>query len=515
MRHQHPEEQPVGDATLQLPEIISALSFALDLTEGADPGHAIRSTLLGMRIGIAMGLPQSLLSPLFYALQLKDVGCSSNAARVAQLFGGDDRQAKAVTKLTDWTALLHAATGHTGDRSRWRELADGLRAASGNVRRLWSVVLPGQTLLSKLRRFADLGKTTETNTHELINLRCDRGASILRKLRMNDLSCESVRHLDEHWDGSGYPEGLAGEAIPVLARISAVAQNLDVFASAKGTEQSIRILGRRSGSWFDPEVVKVAVALHKGGLLWDACEPGCPVERTRRSVVALSPESSADLRADQVDAICEAFADVVDAKSPFTFRHSVGVTETVVALAKELQFPASGQKLLQRAALLHDLGKLGVSNSILDKPGKLTPEEHKAVLSHPGMSRTILDRITGFGELARIAGEHHERLDGSGYPLGLESSQLCLESRVLALADFFTALIEDRPYRGPLSLDKALDILRQHVPHQLDSVVFEALEVVVDRWRSDLPDVFKYRAPAIDSQMPPAGAILGTDALRA
>ena len=477
-------------ADLRLPEIISALSFALDLTEGADPGHAVRSTLLGMRLGVALGLPRDTLAALFYALQLKDVGCSSNAARVATLFGGDDRNAKAMTKLSDWTGLLQRAPGQATMSARLHDFAAGLKAAPRNAYRLWSVVLPGQGARQKLLRIMRLGKTTETNTRELINLRCDRGASILRKLRMSDLSCESVRHLDEHWDGSGYPEGLKGESIPILARISAIAQHLDVFASAHGTEASIRTLRRRKGTWFDPEIVSVAIALHRGGLLWDACEPGCPVERTRRAVVSLSPENPAALRAEQVDAICEAFADVVDAKSPFTFRHSVGVTETVLALAQELHLPACQQKVLQRAALLHDLGKLGVPNSILDKQGKLTAEERAVVLLHPGMSRTILDRVTGFGELARIAGEHHERLDGSGYPNQLTAAQLCLESRVLALADCFAALVEERPYRGPLPLGEALEILRKDVPHKLDALVFEALVNVVARWSTALPSVF-------------------------
>ena len=487
---------------MQLPEIISALSFALDLTEGADPGHSVRSTLLGMRIGIALGLSRSEQAALFYSLQLKDVGCSSNAARVAHLFGGDDRQTKAALKLTDWTGLLHATTGRQHARARWRDVLEGLRSAPRNAHRIWSVVLPQGGFLGKLSRLAELGRDTDANTHELINLRCDRGASILRKLRMSDLACESVRHLDEHWDGSGYPEGLAGLSIPALSRISAVAQNLDIFASAQGIEHSLRTLQRRSGSWFDPEVVSAAVALHKTGLLWDACEPGSPVERTRRAAVNLSPDEPAALHPDQVDAICEAFADVVDAKSPFTFRHSVGVTETAVALARELQFSPAQHKLLQRVALLHDLGKLGVPNSILDKPGRLTPEERQTVLLHPGMSRTILDRITGFGELALIAGQHHERLDGSGYPLGLGASQLGMESRVLAMADFFTALIEERPYRGPLPLEQALAIVKNDVPHKLDGTIFGALEAVVARWHTDMPEVFRSRTTALTASAP-------------
>jgi putative nucleotidyltransferase with HDIG domain len=480
MRQQR-ARKPVEEVEIQLPEITSALSFALDLTEGADPGHALRSVLLGMRIGVALGLPHAMLSPLYYALQLKDVGCSSNAARMAQLFGGDDRDAKAMTKLTDWTGLLNAGSGHTSLRERMADLAAGVRVAPRNAERLWSVVLPGGSVRARIQRIAELGKNTDANTRELIKLRCDRGASILRKLRMSDLACESVRHLDERWDGSGYPDGLSGHTIPVLARIAAIAQNLDVFATAHGVDASIATLGRRSGTWFDPEIVKTVAALHHSGSFWTDCEPGCSVEQTRQAALDLSPEAPYALRADEIDAICEAFADVVDAKSPFTFRHSLGVTEAAVALARELGLSPVRQKLLQRAGLLHDLGKLGVSNSILDKPGPLTPQERQVIGAHPGMTRKILSRITGFAEIARVAGEHHERLDGSGYPDRLPASALCLESRVLAMADCFAALAEERPYRSALPTDRVLELLRSSIPTRLDPEVFAALEGVVGR----------------------------------
>ncbi len=488
-----------ADVCLQLPEIISALSFALDLTEGAVPGHGVRSTLLGMRLGMAIGLPQRTLGSLYYSLQLKDIGCSSNAARMAQLFGGDDRTAKAVSKLTDWTGLLSFFSGNSSPRERLVSLADGLWAVPHNARMLWDVVMPGAGRGTRLQRIAQLGKDREVNTREMMDLRCDRGASILHKLDMGEMACESVRHLDEHWDGSGYPAGLSGEAIPLLARIAAIAQNLDAFASAHGIEASLRTLHRRSGTWFDPELVRATLALHKQKILWKDCEPGCPVERTRLHAVRLSPEISVNLQPDQIDAICEAFADVVDAKSPFTFRHSVGVAEVAAALSQEIGLSQPRQELLRRAGLLHDLGKLGVSNSILDKPGKLTPEEREIIAGHPEMSRTILSRITGFEDLARIAGEHHEKLDGSGYPHGLTAAQLSLESRLLTLSDCFAAIAEDRPYRGPVPLPQVLQILRNEVPHKLDPDLFSALEAVVARWGDALPAVFEQTSSSTGS----------------
>lgn len=494
--------QPHAAYPIKLPEIISALSFALDLTEGADPGHAVRSTLLGMRLGMLLGLPTDLLASLYYALQLKDIGCSSNAERMAQLFGGDDRSAKAVSKLTDWTGLFSPFSGTGTARERALSFADGLRAVPRNTRLLWQVVLPEASRGERLRRLSQLGKDRERNLCEMLSLRCDRGAMILRKLRMSDSTCAAVRHLDEHWDGSGYPGGLQGEAIPLLARIAAVAQTLDVFATAQGVEEAVRTLQRRSGTWFDPELVKAASALHKQRLLWTDCEPGCTVETTRATAVSLSPETSVALHADQIDTICEAFADVVDAKSPFTFRHSLGVAEVAHALSGEIGLAAPQQQSLRRVGLLHDLGKLGISNSILDKPGQLTPAERQLVNEHPAMSRTILGRISGFEDLARIAGQHHERLDGTGYPDRLVGSDLSLESRLLSLSDCFTALAEDRPYRGPLPLPEVLAILRKDAPQKLDADLLCALEGLVQRWGDTLPAVFQPEEACSSCELP-------------
>jgi putative nucleotidyltransferase with HDIG domain len=498
---------------LRLPEIISALSFALDLTEGAVPGHALRSTLLGMRIGEAMGLPETLRSQLFYALQLKDIGCSSNAARVAQMFAGDDRAAKAMSKLTDWSGLMNSTpqrkgrrtsagtSGRSAERSAKRsrgsqeasklesltQLVSGLRAVPRNLHMLWSVVEPGGSQLKKISRAAKLSRESETNQREVIGLRCERGAAVLARLQMSEEACAAVRHLDERWDGSGFPEGLRGEQIPVLARVMAAAQTLDVFASAFGVEASLNTLERRSGSWFDPEVVAVASALHHGEALWHDALPDSPVDHTRATVLRMANRHDAELRAEQIDNVCEAFAVVVDAKSPFTYRHSIGVTEVALALAVELGWSDERQHLIRRAALLHDVGKLGVSNMILDKPGALTPAERAAVFGHPAMSSEILGRISGFGEIAKIAGEHHERLDGSGYPEHLKAAELSTESRLLALADSFAAMTEQRSYQQRMPLETALALLAESVPKQFDADIFCALEKLVERWQGELP----------------------------
>jgi putative nucleotidyltransferase with HDIG domain len=171
---------------------------------------------------------------------------------------------------------------------------------------------------------------------------------------------------------------------------------------------------------------------------------------------------------------------VIDAKSPFTYRHSTGVAGAAVATARTLARDEGEVQTIRRAALLHDIGKLGVSNSILDKPGKLTAEEWQTVRKHPYYSYEILKRIPGFSDLAQIAASHHERLDGSGYFRGLDATGLSMPARILVVADIFDALAAKRPYRDALPLETVFGIMQKDAPHALDAACFEALKCSTD-----------------------------------
>ena len=438
-----------------LKEILVALSFALDLTEGAVPGHAIRSCLLATRLALKVGADGTTISDLYYACLLKDVGCSSNSARMCQIVGGDDRVVKAGAKLQDWRKPL--------------------KPQMSTIKLLWKQVLPGASLLEKSVRILKVAATQLESAQELISLRCDRGAQIVRKIGLPHEVAVAVRHLDEHWDGGGYPQGLQGEQIPLLSRLMGVAQHLDAFAMEQGEERAIRTMMERSGRWFDPEIVKSARDLHRSGQLWAECRPDDSVDKSRQAILKFDPGREMPLSAYDIDSVCQAFADVVDAKSPFTFRHSMRVMEAATAIGEVLGLKPLRLQLLRRAALLHDVGKLGVSNTILDKPSKLTEEEFSAVKIHPNLGYNILGRISSFGELALLAREHHERLDGSGYPNGLRSDALSVESRILAVADVYGALSEKRPYRGAMPPSQVSALMLKDVPEKIDRECFKAL----------------------------------------
>lgn len=436
---------------IRLSNVLAGLSYALDLTEGQREGHAIRSCLIGMRIATTLQLPSDQQSALFYALLMKDLGCSSNAARFAVLFGADDQRVKADLKTTDWPRAL-----------------DAFRFVARNV-------APGQFWLK--RAFQLLGVLTRgpEGAREVVVTRCERGADIAGMLGFQDDTVQAIRALDEHWDGAGQPYTLKGDEIPLLARILGLAQTAEVFFTTYGVESAYEMAISRSGSWFDPEIVDAFLSFRSdnefwGGLDGDVQSQLAHIEPADRIIVADS---------DRLDRVAEAFALVVDAKSPWTFQHSRGVAATSVAIAEVMGYPVEQTREIRRAALLHDIGKLGVSNLILDKPAALTDEEFRIMRRHPVATREILVRTGCFRHLASAAASHHERLDGSGYDLGLGRSELPMLTRVLCTADICDALRASRPYRPAMPVERVLDIMRREVGTGIDATCFEALQTAI------------------------------------
>jgi putative nucleotidyltransferase with HDIG domain len=226
----------------------------------------------------------------------------------------------------------------------------------------------------------------------------------------------------------------------------------------------------------------------------------------RRFVLEREPaEDARPLDESRIDDICEAFAWVVDAKSPYTYRHSIGVAAAAVCIAETLDLPSETRTLLRRAGLLHDLGKLAVPSSILEKPGALSPAEWTVVRKHPHYTLEILSRIPGFETLAQVAASHHEKLDGSGYWRGLTAPHLSLPARILAVADVYDALAATRPYRGAMPSWTVMEILERETPHRLDADCVAALRRRIAEGVDPRGDAFATRQAA-PAEMAPAGA---------
>ena len=446
-----------GVVDLQLSEVLSGLSHALDITEGQVPGHAERSCLIGMRIAAALELDDDTRSSLFYALLLKDAGCSSNAAKVAALFGVDDAMVKSSRRLTD-TASTSQALLHV------------LRTAGA-----------GGSVLARGKHTAAVLTSGRAGARSLIELRCERGAAVARAIGLGEVAARAIRDLDEHWDGGGYPAGISGDQISLGGRVLCLAQTAEVFWEHGGARAACEIARKRRRTWFDPMLVDALVGLEGDARFWRSLETPTVTEVEPTEHVLVADNARLDL-------VAHAFASIVDAKSPYTGQHSEGVAAIADALAALLELDGGARSTLRRAALLHDIGKLGVSNRILDKPGPLSPTEWETVRRHPQWSMEILSRVSAFGDVARIAGAHHERLDGSGYHRGLTAAQLDQPSRILAVADVAEALSAERPYRRALAADRVLDIMRREANRRLDGGALAALEQVLPERSSEERD---------------------------
>ena len=300
---------------LRLSELIGALSFALDITEGQPAGHAARSCVIGVRFANHLELSEAERFSLFYALLLKDCGCSSIGSQVAELYGHDDQAVKSTLRAIDHRKPI-AVLGHA---IRNTEPGGGFAG-----------------LGSRAKRFAGLLRNGASSARELNTIRCDRGADIARMVGLDERGVDGIRSINEHWDGGGIPDGIAGEEIPLLARIMGIAQAVEVELTRGGARHALEVLQSRAGTWFDPSLVADLVVAASDPGFWE----GLDGEGDVHAVLApLEPGDRLIVADDtRLDRVAEAFARVIDAKSPYTARHSDGVARFAVLIAERLGF---------------------------------------------------------------------------------------------------------------------------------------------------------------------------------
>ena len=462
----------ISATEIRLSEIIAAMSVALDVTTGQPAGHSMRSALIGMRLAQELRLDTADRSALYYALLLKDLGCSSNAAKMAYLFGADDRTLKLHSKTIDWTQ------------------------AAQKLKYAWQQCAPGGNTFDKLLRMAALMRSGPKGERQLVELRCERGADIARMLQFPQGTSDAIRALDEHWNGRGQPYGIRGEQIPLLGRILCLAQTVEVFFTTYGQAAAIEVAHARRGRWFDPRLVDALSAFRGETAFWKRLH-------SDDLLAELAPWEPRDavLMADDacIDRVAEAFAKVVDAKSPWTYLHSTNVAEIAVGIARQCGCDLRLERDIRRAGLLHDIGKLGVSSLILDKPGKPTDEEFAEIRRHPDYSQQILQQVGAFQRLADVASAHHERLDGRGYHRQLGDTQMPWVARVLAVADVCEALGAKRPYRDALPWERVREIMSKDLHSGFDPDCFAALERFQEQ--NLLPSRVEAQLQAMDRMM--------------
>ncbi|WP_343343568.1 HD domain-containing phosphohydrolase [Sphingomicrobium sp. XHP0239] len=411
----------------------------------------MRSTYIAMKVAARMGLTEAERGTIYYTTLLKDLGCSSNAARIAELYATDDREFK----------------------QAWKTVPQGLPAT---LKFVFARTGDGAGLLTKLAKIANILKNGDAVAQEMIEARCTRGANVARQLSFDEEVAQGIFHLDERFDGSGRPERLEGEQIPIGSRIALLAQIADVFHRHGGREAATGEVARRAGSWLDPKLAQHFLRAADDPGFWTGLESAL-VDATVAAIAPRDDEFTVD--DDSLDAIAAAFGAVVDAKSPYTGGHSGRVAQIAGAMGRTMGLNPSRLRWLHRAALLHDIGKLGVSSRVLEKPGKLGEGEWVEMRGHAAHTREILSRVGCFQDMAGVAAAHHERIDGAGYPLGLRDEQIGSETRIITVCDFYDALTADRPYRAALPQKVALEIIEREIGKAVDGNAYDALRATV------------------------------------
>jgi HD-GYP domain-containing protein (c-di-GMP phosphodiesterase class II) len=447
-------------ARLRLADLLAGLSVASDLGFGLPAEQSMRSALVATALARKLNLDDEVVADAFYATLLLHVGCTALAYETATTFGDERRLLPVVarTNLADFrdfvTTLLPGAT---------RGLAALPRAKLA-------------TLL--LVKGAAFGRMYDTGS-------CEVGSATARRIGLGDGVQRALYEIAEWWNGGGAPGGLRGEEIALPARIARVATDAALYDVIAGGDAAVSAVRARAGGMADPEIVRVFAEYSEE--LLAAAREGDP----RDQLLTAEPEPIREIDDGDLGQIARAFGDLADLKLPFTHGHAAEVARLAVAAAANVRLDAAATARLEIAALLHDIGRVAVSNVVWQKPGPLTAAEWEQVRMHPYHSERILATSYALRPMATVAGMHHERLDGSGYHRGCTGRDLTPAARILAAADAFQAMSQERPYRRALTVEQAADELaRDARAGRLDgdcvTAVLEAAGRPSRRRRSDL-----------------------------
>jgi HD-GYP domain-containing protein (c-di-GMP phosphodiesterase class II) len=420
---------PVHARPIRLAELVGVLSYAADLGLGQPMQHCLRQTVIALRLADLVGVDDEQRSATYYLGMLMNAYCHADATEQAAWFGDE--------------IAMKSATFDTLGMNTAQMVAFILRAVGGHgpvrdrARRLATLPGPGQRLLMSFPA-----------THSTL------GSQFAKQIGLDDTVCTAVAQSYEQWDGKGQPRQLRGELISLPARLVQLAGPVETFARRHGTEAAVEMVRRHRGRMFDPVIADtfcdnaahVLDALDEASS-WDAiltAETGIPMR----------------VAGDDLDRVLEGMADLIDMKTPYLAGHSRGVANLAAEAARIAGMNPADVELLRRAGWVHDLGRLGVANSIWDKPQPLRAPETERVRMHPYLTERMLAQVAGLAEVRQVAARHHERLDGSGYPHGLLGASLSPCDRILAAADVYHALTEPRPHRPARSAGDAAECLR-------------------------------------------------------
>ena len=423
----HVVTTPTKQPTLRLAELVATLSLGTDLGLGQPMEHIIQETIIALRMGERLGFAEDARAVLFYAGLLAWVGCHTDAYEQAKWFSDD---------------IVMKADGMLIDEPGPRWLIGHLGA--------------GRPALERLRLAAALPMAARRQSVIDLEAHWLAADGLAAQLGLGDEVRRSLKESYERWDGKG-AFGAKGEEIALASRLIILADVIAVFHRVGGLAAAVAVARERSGTSFDPALVELFcdgaprfLDGLDGGNSWSA-------------VLDMEPSLAREIPDAMVDEALEAVADFTDLKSPFTIGHSRAVADLAAEAARAYGLEEADIGLVRRAGLFHDIGRLGVSNAVWDKRGPLSGAERERVRLHPYLSERMLAFSPALAPLGAIAVEHHERLDGSGYPSGLTGPAISPAGRVLAAADVYHAMLEFRPHRPTRTADWAAGELRREV----------------------------------------------------
>jgi HD-GYP domain-containing protein (c-di-GMP phosphodiesterase class II) len=418
----------------------------------------LRQTVVALRLAELSGTTDEDRVAAYYTSLLTWVGCAADTSDIASLFGDE--------------AELYADT-HDGDlagTSMALFVARHLGNGSSGLRRLGMV---GRFLL-----------TAGSSVEVVMRSHCQAAGELASRLELGNDVRRPLLQAFERWDGRGIPGDEGGDRLAPAIRLVHLADGIEAFHHVGGPSAALEVARRRRGTQFDPDLVDCFLTHH------DAILAGLDGIAAWDEVIALDPRLGATLRQEQLDVALEALADFADLKSPSRTGHSRAVAALAVATGRQLGLAEPDVVLLRQAALVQDIGMIGVSSAVWDTEASWSLGQRERARTHPYLSQRMLARVPGLAPAGRLAALHHERLDGSGYPSGLPGDVLPLPARVLAACDVFQALGEPRPHRPAGSPADAVHMLKEEVrAGRLDGEVVAAVLVAAGHRRGRRPEL--------------------------
>jgi HD-GYP domain-containing protein (c-di-GMP phosphodiesterase class II) len=403
------------DDRFRLAEVVAALSLGIDLGFSQPMEHVLRQCLIALRLAERIGLDEHQRATVYYTALLVNVGCHTDAHEQAKWFGDD----------------IAAKAGKYDGELR------SVRAATAAMRKLGA----GNPPLHRFRIGLEFVVSGRKELDSMIEHHAEMAQALAEQLALPDDVADSLGSAYEAWDGRGWPGILSGAEIPVASRLAAIAEFVEVASRVGGAAAAGELARKRSGKQFDPKLA--AIVRDQGETILS----GLDSVGTWDAVIDAEPALAVVLNGERIDAALLAIANFVDLKSPYTLGHAAEVGELAAGAGEQMGLPAEEVSVLRRTGLVHDFGRLGISNAILDKSGPLGAGEWERIRLQPHLTERMLCQSAALAPLGAIAVAHRERLDGSGYPRRLTAGAISRPARILGAADAYRAMCEPRPYR--------------------------------------------------------------------